>query len=50
MRMPTIAAIRRRIDYRRIDLMLERERVVMNLKNLRRLYKKGPAAKRCEGR
>ncbi|GGH04604.1 hypothetical protein GCM10007420_21360 [Glycocaulis albus] len=33
------AIVRRRFDYRRIGLMLEREGIVMNQKKLRRLYK-----------
>lgn len=46
-----IAAVRRRLGYWRIGLMLEREGITMNHKKLRRLYKEeGLAVKRRRGR
>ena len=36
--MKGVAAERQRFDYRRIHVLLERQRIVMNLKKLRRLY------------
>lgn len=38
--MKAVAAERRRFGYRRIHIMLERQGIVMNLKKLRRLYRK----------
>ena len=49
--MREIAATRRRFGYRRIGLMLEREGITMNEKELRRLYREeGLALKRRRGR
>ena len=49
-RMREIASERRGFGYCRIGLMLKRERVTMNEKELRRLYsEKGLAVKRCRG-
>lgn len=50
-RMRAIASERRRFGYRRIELMLERDGIVMNHKKLRRLYaEEGLAVKRRRGR
>ena len=50
-RMREIAATRRRFGYRRIEVMLAREGIVMNQKKLRRLYKEeGLSVKRRRGR
>lgn len=50
-RMRDIARERRRLGYRSIDLMLERDGITMNHKKLRRLYReKGLAVKRRRGR
>ena len=38
--MKAVASERRRFGYRRIHVMLERQGIVMNLKKLRRLYRK----------
>jgi len=49
--MREIAATRRRFGYRRIEVMLAREGIVMNQKKLRRLYKEeGLSVKRRRGR
>ncbi len=50
-RMREIASQRRRFGYRRIELMLAREGIIMNQKKLRRLYREeGLAVKRRRGR
>ena len=50
-RMREIAATRHRFGYRRIEVMLAREGIVMNQKKLRRLYKEeGLSVKRRRGR
>lgn len=37
--MKKVASERRRFDYRRIQVMLDRQGIVMNMKKLRRLYR-----------
>jgi len=50
-RMREIASQRRRFGYRRIELMLAREDIIINQKKLRRLYREeGLAVKRRRGR
>ena len=47
--MKKVASERRRFGYRRIHVMLDRQGIVMNLKKLRRLYRREKLAVRKRG-